>query len=84
MSEPLVLVADTGPVRTITLNRPAALNSFTGAMHAQLREALDAAAAEASVRAVAMRAGGGLVKSTRLPTFCCARPNRLLPSNCSA
>lgn len=58
MSEPLVLVADTGPVRTITLNRPAALNSFTGAMHAQLREALDAAAADASVRAVVLTGAG--------------------------
>ena len=44
MTEPLVLVADAGPVRTLTLNRPAALNSFTSAMHAELRDALDAAA----------------------------------------
>jgi 2-(1,2-epoxy-1,2-dihydrophenyl)acetyl-CoA isomerase len=58
MSEPLVLVADAGPVRTITLNRPAALNSFTGAMHAQLREALDAAAAERSVRALVITGAG--------------------------
>jgi 2-(1,2-epoxy-1,2-dihydrophenyl)acetyl-CoA isomerase len=58
MSEPLVLVADAGPVRTLTLNRPAALNSFTGAMHAQLRAALDAAAADASVRAVVVTGAG--------------------------
>jgi 2-(1,2-epoxy-1,2-dihydrophenyl)acetyl-CoA isomerase len=58
MSEPLVLVADAGPVRTLTLNRPAALNSFTGAMHAELREALDAAAADASVRAIVLTGAG--------------------------
>ena len=58
MSEPLVLVADAGPVRTITLNRPAALNSFTGAMHAQLRAALAAAAAERSVRALVITGAG--------------------------
>ena len=40
--DPLVLVATQGPVRTLTLNRPAALNSFTGAMHRELRAALDA------------------------------------------
>ena len=58
MSEPLVLVADAGPVRTITLNRPAALNSFTGAMHAQMRAALAAAAAERSVRALVITGAG--------------------------
>lgn len=58
MSEPLVLVADAGPVRTLTLNRPAALNSFTSAMHAELRTALDAAAADASVRALILTGAG--------------------------
>ncbi|MFZ5547256.1 MAG: 2-(1,2-epoxy-1,2-dihydrophenyl)acetyl-CoA isomerase PaaG [Pseudomonadota bacterium] len=58
MSEPLVLVADAGPVRTLTLNRPAALNSFTGAMHAELRTALDTAAADASVRALILTGAG--------------------------
>ncbi|MGM9490550.1 2-(1,2-epoxy-1,2-dihydrophenyl)acetyl-CoA isomerase PaaG [Ideonella sp. YS5] len=58
LSDPLVLVADAGPVRTLTLNRPAALNSFTGAMHAQLREALDAAAADGSVRALVLTGAG--------------------------
>jgi len=58
MSEPLVLVADAGPVRTLTLNRPAALNSFTGAMHAQLRAALDDAAATNSVRALILTGAG--------------------------
>jgi len=45
MSEPLVRVADAGAVRVLTLNRPAALNSFTGEMHLELRIALDRAAA---------------------------------------
>jgi 2-(1,2-epoxy-1,2-dihydrophenyl)acetyl-CoA isomerase len=58
MSDPLILVADAGPVRTLTLNRPAALNSFTSAMHAELREALDAAAADASVRAIILTGAG--------------------------
>ncbi len=39
-----VLVADDGSVRTLTLNRPQALNSFTDAMHAELLAALEAAA----------------------------------------
>jgi 2-(1,2-epoxy-1,2-dihydrophenyl)acetyl-CoA isomerase len=58
MSDPLVLVADAGPVRTLTLNRPAALNSFTSAMHAELRDALDAAAASSSVRALVLTGAG--------------------------
>jgi 2-(1,2-epoxy-1,2-dihydrophenyl)acetyl-CoA isomerase len=58
MSDPLVLVADAGPVRTLTLNRPAALNSFTSAMHAELRGALDEAAQDASVRAVVLTGAG--------------------------
>lgn len=58
MSEPLVLIATDGPVRTLTLNRPAALNSFTGAMHAELRAGLEAAAADASVRCVVLTGAG--------------------------
>lgn len=58
MSEALVLVADSASVRTLTLNRPAALNSFTGEMHAQLRDALDAAAADPAVRALVITGAG--------------------------
>nr|HMQ73526.1 2-(1,2-epoxy-1,2-dihydrophenyl)acetyl-CoA isomerase [Rubrivivax sp.] len=36
MSEPHVLVDTRGAVRIVTLNRPASLNSFTAAMHAEL------------------------------------------------
>jgi 2-(1,2-epoxy-1,2-dihydrophenyl)acetyl-CoA isomerase len=57
-TEALVLVADRGAVRTLTLNRPATLNSFTAAMHAQLLPALEAAAADASVRAVVITGAG--------------------------
>ncbi len=56
--EPVVLVANHGPIRLITLNRPASLNSFTGAMHALLMPALDAAAADAEVRAVVITGAG--------------------------
>ena len=58
MSDALVLIATAGPVRTLTLNRPAALNSFTGAMHAELRAALDAAAADAALRCVVVTGAG--------------------------
>lgn len=56
--DPLVLSTQTGAVRTLTLNRPAALNSFTVAMHRELRAALDAAAADAGVRCVVLTGAG--------------------------
>ncbi len=58
MSESSVLTATQAAVRIITLNRPAALNSFTAAMHAALLPALDAAAADAAVRAVVITGSG--------------------------
>ena len=58
MSEPLVLVAQSGAVQTLTLNRPAALNSFTSELHAQLLAALNAAASDASVRCVVLTGAG--------------------------
>ncbi len=58
MSEALVLVTTHGAVRTLTLNRPAALNSFTAAMHRELRAALDAAAADDAVRCVVLTGAG--------------------------
>ncbi len=54
----LVLSATQGAVRSLTLNRPAVLNSFTGAMHDQLLAALNAAAGETSVRAVVITGAG--------------------------
>jgi 2-(1,2-epoxy-1,2-dihydrophenyl)acetyl-CoA isomerase len=58
MSEPTVLVARTGAVCVITLNRPAALNSFTAEMHGLLLAALNAAAEDDSVRAVLITGSG--------------------------
>jgi 2-(1,2-epoxy-1,2-dihydrophenyl)acetyl-CoA isomerase len=58
MPEPTVLVANQGAVRTLTLNRPAALNSFTLAMHGELMAALEAAAADATVRALVITGAG--------------------------
>ena len=54
----LVLVSQAGAVRQLTLNRPAALNSFTAAMHAELIAALHAAADDASVRCVVLTGSG--------------------------
>jgi len=58
VSEPLVRVEAAGSVRTLTLNRPQALNSFTGEMHGELAAALDAAAADRSVRCVVLTGAG--------------------------
>ena len=58
MTEPLVLVATDGAVRTLTLNRPAALNSFTAAMHGELLPALQAAADDPAIRAVLITGSG--------------------------
>jgi 2-(1,2-epoxy-1,2-dihydrophenyl)acetyl-CoA isomerase len=53
-----VLADGAAPVRTITLNRPATLNSFTGALHLELMAALDAAAADTAVRCVVITGAG--------------------------
>ncbi len=58
MPETPLLVATSNAVTTITLNRPAALNSFTAEMHLLLLPALEAAAADASVRAVVITGAG--------------------------
>ncbi|MBS0445547.1 MAG: 2-(1,2-epoxy-1,2-dihydrophenyl)acetyl-CoA isomerase [Proteobacteria bacterium] len=58
MSEPLVLIAQQGAVRTLTLNRPKSLNSFTGEMHDELLPALETAAADAAVRCVVLTGAG--------------------------
>jgi 2-(1,2-epoxy-1,2-dihydrophenyl)acetyl-CoA isomerase len=58
MSEPLVLSSDSESVRTLTLNRPASLNSFNAALHAQLLQALDDAAEEPAVRCVVLTGAG--------------------------
>lgn len=58
MSEPTVLVSNAGSVRTLMLNRPAALNSFTAAMHGELLPALQQAAADTGVRVVVITGAG--------------------------
>ena len=56
--EHLVLVSDDGSVRTLALNRPQTLNSFTVAMHGELMQALEAAAADRAVRCVVLTGSG--------------------------
>jgi 2-(1,2-epoxy-1,2-dihydrophenyl)acetyl-CoA isomerase len=58
VADPLVLVSRSGSVATLTLNRPQALNSFTAAMHGELRTALDAAADDGDVRCVVVTGSG--------------------------
>ena len=58
MPEATILVATDGATRTLSLNRPLALNSFTAAMHRELLAALDAAAADVAVRAVVITGTG--------------------------
>ncbi len=58
MSESLVLSQREGAVQRITLNRPEALNSFNGDLHRALLATLEAAAADASVRAVVLTGAG--------------------------
>ncbi|VTU26588.1 MULTISPECIES: enoyl-CoA hydratase-related protein [unclassified Variovorax] len=58
MNEALVRVTDNGPVRTLQLNRPEALNSFTSQLHAELMAALNAAADDDGVRCVVLGGAG--------------------------
>jgi 2-(1,2-epoxy-1,2-dihydrophenyl)acetyl-CoA isomerase len=58
MSEPPILVAQHAGYRVITLNRPDKLNAFNEAMLVALREAIDAAAADAGTRALMLTGAG--------------------------
>jgi 2-(1,2-epoxy-1,2-dihydrophenyl)acetyl-CoA isomerase len=58
MPELQIQISQDGAVRTVTLNRPAALNAFTTPMLVQLREALENAAADKSVRCVVITGAG--------------------------
>ncbi|HEX7867077.1 MAG TPA: enoyl-CoA hydratase-related protein [Variovorax sp.] len=58
MTEPLLLTSNAGAVRTLSLNRPAALNSFTTQLHEALMAELEAAAGDASVRCVVLTGAG--------------------------
>jgi len=53
-----VVLETSGGVARVTLNRPDKLNSFTRAMHADLRDALDVIESDASIRAVILSGAG--------------------------
>jgi 2-(1,2-epoxy-1,2-dihydrophenyl)acetyl-CoA isomerase len=57
-SEPTVLVSSRDGVRTITLNRPDALNTFTRQLHTELAEALRAAERDADARVIVLTGAG--------------------------
>ena len=56
--EGAVLLEQVGPVATITLSRPAALNALTWAMYQQLEEHLERLSADNDIRAVVVRGEG--------------------------
>ena len=58
MTESLILVDQAAAVTTLTLNRPAAMNSFTTAMHTQFLLALDRIADDPSARCVILTGAG--------------------------
>ncbi len=53
-----ILYEERGAVAVVTLNRPAALNSFTREMHQSLRSALDRAEAAPHIRALVLTGAG--------------------------
>ena len=58
MSGETVLVAKSGGVTRLTLNRPDKLNAFTVPMHAELRAGLEAAASDDECRVVVLTGAG--------------------------
>jgi enoyl-CoA hydratase/carnithine racemase len=61
-TEPSVLAADHGPVRVLTLNRPARRNAIDLELRVVLAEAIEGAMADESVRVIVLTGAGG--------TFC--------------
>jgi enoyl-CoA hydratase len=55
---PVLLSEDLGPVRRLTLNRPASLNALNDHLMEALEAAVDAAAGEDAVRVVVLRGAG--------------------------
>jgi enoyl-CoA hydratase len=55
---PVLLIKDLGPVRRLTLNRPASLNALTAELMEALEAAFDAAAGDDDVRVVVLRGAG--------------------------
>jgi len=58
VTEPVVLTATRDAVSTITLNRPAALNAYTAAMGASLKQAVADSVADNAVRAIVLTGAG--------------------------
>jgi 2-(1,2-epoxy-1,2-dihydrophenyl)acetyl-CoA isomerase len=58
MSDPTVLYEPKGAVAVVTLNRPAALNSFTRAMHEELWGAFEKIEQDKSIRAMLLTGSG--------------------------
>ncbi|MBM7067585.1 enoyl-CoA hydratase [Actibacterium sp. 188UL27-1] len=58
MSEPVLLREDTGPIRRLTLNRPAALNALSDELLAALQTEIDALHDAPTIRAVIIRGAG--------------------------
>ncbi len=71
--EPILLRNDADGIRTLTLNRPQARNALSVALMTALQEALDAAAGDASVRAVVLAANG--------PAFCAGHDLKEMRAN---
>lgn len=70
MTEATVLYEARGAVALITLNRPQALNSFTRAMHEELRAACDRIAGDKAIRAAVITgAGRGFCAGADLAEF---------------
>lgn len=57
MTELILCSVDNGIAR-LTLNRPDKLNSFTAALHAQLRDAIDELESQPNIRALVLQAAG--------------------------
>jgi 2-(1,2-epoxy-1,2-dihydrophenyl)acetyl-CoA isomerase len=67
MSEPNILYEARGSVALVTLNRPQSLNSFTRAMHEELRAVLDRIGSDQGIRAAVLTgAGRGFCAGTDL------------------
>jgi 2-(1,2-epoxy-1,2-dihydrophenyl)acetyl-CoA isomerase len=58
MTEPLVQVTQAASIRTLTLNRPKALNSINSELQAELMRALDDAAGDSQTRCVILTGAG--------------------------
>lgn len=57
-SGPVVLTEDRGPIRLVTLNRPAVRNAIDIPLRVELAEALEAAAADPDVRCIVLTGAG--------------------------